>query len=147
MLAVVGLLAIGVLAFTLITPTGQAEKTKVTVHKSSSCGCCGLHSRYLEQQGFSVGVNEMPDVTPIKDEMGIPTHLRSCHTAVIGDYYIEGHMPIEAINKLMAEKPDVAGIALPGMPSGSPGMPGSKQGEFVIYSINKDGTSQEFLKI
>ena len=73
--------------------------------------------------------------------------MESCHTTVIGEYFVEGHVPVEAIEKLLAEKPDVAGIGMPGMPSGSPGMPGAKQGQFIIYSINKDGTINEFMRI
>jgi len=72
--------------------------------------------------------------------------MQSCHTTEIGDYFVEGHVPIEAIDKLLAEKPDIDGITLPDMPAGSPGMPGVKREEFVIYSL-KDGESSEFMRI
>ena len=71
----------------------------------------------------------------VKDRFDIPQDMRSCHTSVIGDYYIEGHVPVAAIEKLLAEQPDVDGIALPGMPSGSPGMTGEQQAPFVIYAV------------
>ena len=73
--------------------------------------------------------------------------MESCHTVVIGDYFIEGHIPLEAVEKLLVEKPDIKGIAMPGMPSGSPGMPGAKKGDFVIYAVNNDGTTEEFMRI
>ena len=140
-------------AFLLIGPsiTGNTvsgdELADVQLYKSASCGCCGSHSSYLEGKGFSVNVNKFESVEWFKDEKNIPAELRSCHTSIFGDYFVEGHMPIEAINKLLEEKPDIAGIALPGMPAGSPGMPGIKNKEWIIYSINHDGSSGEFMRI
>ncbi len=89
----------------------------------------------------------MDDLAPIKDKYNIPRQLQSCHTSIIGDYFVEGHVPVEAIARLIAEKPDIAGIALPGMPSGSPGMPGAKQGTWTIQAVGKDGAVTEFMKI
>ena len=120
---------------------------KITVYKSSSCGCCDLYTGYLEKKGFDVEIINLPDVSAIKTQHGVLNNLQSCHTSVIGDYFVEGHIPTEAIDKLLNEKPNIKGIALPGMPSGSPGMPGSKTGEFVIYSVNLDGTSSEFMRL
>lgn len=88
----------------------------------------------------------MEDISGIKNSLGVPDELLSCHTTVIKDYFIEGHVPIEAISKLIEERPDVKGISLPGMPSGSPGMPGAKEGTFVIYSVD-DGGYSEFMVI
>jgi hypothetical protein len=82
----------------------------------------------------------------IKDDFGIPTHMHSCHTTVIGDYFVEGHVPIEAVRKLLDEQPPIDGIALPGMPQGSPGMGGEKLLGFVIYSIT-DGRVEQFLTL
>ena len=73
--------------------------------------------------------------------------MQSCHTTTIGNYFVEGHIPIEAIEKLMTEKPNIKGIAMPGMPSGSPGMPGAKQGPFIIYAIGNDGSVGEFMRM
>lgn len=117
----------------------------VEFHKSMSCGCCGLHASYLSRKGdLELDIMIMEDVNPSKDALGIPEELRSCHTFIIGDYYIEGHVPLEVVNKLLLEKPDIAGIALPGMPPGSPGMMGSKSGDWIIYGINHDGSSFEW---
>ncbi len=149
---------IAVLAIVLIAgcssksgPTGgvttEIPRETITVYKSELCGCCDLYTKYLKKSDFDVEVVQQDDLTPLKDELNIPDKLRSCHTTKVGDYFVEGHMPKEAIAKLLAEKPDIAGIALPGMPSGSPGMPGGKQGEFVIYAVGKDGSTSEFMRI
>ena len=119
----------------------------VTVFKGGSCGCCGVYSQYLGRQGLTVENIDMPDISVAKNQFNIPSAMESCHTTQIGDYFVEGHIPTEAMEKLMSEKPDIAGIAMPGMPSGSPGMPGAKQGPFVIYAIDKDGSITEFMRI
>lgn len=124
-------------------------KGEVTFYKSLTCGCCEVHASYLSSKG-KLNVNEIgmqEDISTIKRKYNIPRELESCHTAIIDNYFVEGHMPLEAINKLLEESPDIAGIALPGMPEGSPGMPGSKKGDFVIYAVKKDGTYSEFMRI
>ncbi len=85
-------------------------------------------------------------VREIKDDLGIPDDMRSCHTSLVGDYYVEGHVPLAAIQKLLEEQPDIDGIAMPGMPQGSPGMSGEKDGTWVIYSISDSGI-EEFMTI
>jgi hypothetical protein len=119
---------------------------KVVVYKSQTCGCCVSYIAYLKKNGFDVETEIVNDPTEIKNKYNIPHQLQSCHTAVIGDYFVEGHMPIEIIYKLLGEKPNIAGISLPAMPAGSPGMPGIKTGDFIIYSL-KDGISSEFARI
>ncbi len=120
----------------------------VEFYKSMSCGCCGLHASYLSGAGnLNVDVMIMDDVEVAKDKLGIPEDLRTCHTFIIGDYYVEGHVPLEALEKLISEKPDIAGIALPGMPAGSPGMPGKRSGDWVIYAVNHDGSYEEWMVI
>jgi len=120
----------------------------VDFYKSASCGCCGIHADYLSGSGgLDVEMNVLESVEGIKDEYGVPNNLRTCHTAVIDGYFVEGHVPLEAINKLIKERPDIAGIALPGMPAGSPGMPGSKNSDWIIYSVNHDGSYEEWMVI
>jgi len=121
---------------------------EIDIHKSLTCGCCSTYVTYVDGK-VSPKVNSLSvdDPNEIKNKYGIPSELQSCHTTIIGNYFIEGHMPLEAVEKLLREKPDIKGIALPGMPSGSPGMPGPKSGEFIIYAVNNDGTSSEFMKI
>ena len=121
---------------------------EVTFHKSMSCGCCGLHLNYVKGNGgLNPEIMVMDDVDEVKDKYGVPGDLRSCHTMIIDGYFVEGHIPLEAVDKLIREKTDIKGITLPGMPSGSPGMPGAKNSEWTIYAVNKDGTTYEFMKI
>ncbi len=122
---------------------------KVTVFKSMSCGCCSVYASYLDKRGLNVLLPQLTEqkLDETKNNLKIPSALRSCHTTMFGDYFVEGHIPLEAVEKLLLEKPDVAGIAMPGMPSGSPGMTGSKTGPFVIYAVKKDGTYSEFMRI
>lgn len=119
---------------------------KVVIYKSANCGCCGNYVGYAEGKGFDVKVINLQDTSAVKAEQGIPASMQSCHTTVVGDYFVEGHIPIEAIDKLLTERPDIDGIAMPGMPSGSPGMPGYKKGEWVIYAL-KEGVPSEFMRI
>ncbi len=140
--------------FFMVRPSGASyaylEDFEGTIefHKSMSCGCCGLHANYLSSKGnLDVDIMIMEDVELAKNELGIPNELRTCHTFLVGDYYVEGHVPLEAINKLLEEMPDIAGIALPGMPPGSPGMMGTKSGDWVIYGINHNGTFFEWMII
>ena len=121
----------------------DALNKKATVYRDPNCGCCGGHARYLRQHGFDVTIVPMENLTPIKRRYGVPEELASCHTTVIGNYAVEGHVPIAAIKKLLALKPKVRGIALPGMPMGSPGMPGEKDTVFMIYSFS-DGATKVF---
>jgi len=111
---------------------------KVIMFKDPNCGCCVGHAAFLEQNGYGVEKNNTVNMSAIKTQYQIPANMQSCHTAIFDDYFVEGHVPMEAINKLLLEKPDIDGIALPGMPSGSPGMPGAKKEAWEIYSI-KDG--------
>src|SRR3989344_7037471 len=117
---------------------------EVIFYKGAGCGCCEVYLKYLQSKsGLEINTEEKTDVLDIKNRYGVPRKLESCHTAIIDGYFVEGHMPIEAIEKLLNERPDILGISLPGMPSGAPGMAGAKQGDFVIYGINKDGSSYE----
>ena len=118
------------------------------IYKSGSCGCCDIYSNYFKNKGNSkTEVIDMESIDSIKNKYEVPTDLESCHTTIIGDYFVEGHIPLEAVEKLLQEKPDIKGIAMPGMPSGSPGMPGAKKGDFIIYAINNDGSYNEFMRL
>jgi len=120
----------------------------IQLYKSNSCGCCGVYSEYFKMKGNSkVQIINLDDLNDFKKDKGIPSPMQSCHTTMMGDYFIEGHVPLAAIEKLLKEKPDVKGIAMPGMPSGSPGMPGVKSGDFIVYAINNDGSFEEFMRL
>lgn len=124
----------------------SAQGKKVVMHKSPTCGCCVSYSGFLKRDNYVVEVEETTDMDAVKDKYKIPYSMQSCHTNIIGDYFVEGHVPLEVVDKLLAEKPDLDGIALPGMPSGSPGMPGLKTEEFIIYGL-KDGQISEYMRI
>lgn len=122
------------------------EGIDIVVYKSASCGCCGNYIPYLKAKGFDVETIVVKDVYTIKAEYGVPDGMESCHTTIIEGYFIEGHVPLEAIDKLLTERPDIDGISLPNMPSGSPGMPGTKARDFLIFSIT-DGETSEFMRV
>lgn len=113
---------------------------KITVFQSPTCGCCGNYVAYLRKKGYEVESVKEPNMDSIKTKYNIPDSLVSCHTSVVGKYVVEGHVPVEVIEDLLGQKPNIAGIALAGMPSGSPGMPGTKFGPFEVHSINLDGS-------
>lgn len=130
------------------TPATKANSTlaPITVYRSPTCGCCVGWEESLARAGFDVESVVTDDVAAIKNDLRVPHEMRSCHTAIIGKYFIEGHVPVEAIYKLLEEQPAIDGIALPGMPQGSPGMTGEKSEPFVIYSVS-DGSVDEFMTI
>jgi hypothetical protein len=141
-LVVVVIGVIGVMAMQTFQGSKVETNTALTaiVYKSLSCGCCGAYTSYMKNEGYNVETRNISDMSTIKQEFAIPYELESCHTMEIGGYVVEGHIPEEAIVKLLTEKPDIKGIGMPGMPSGSPGMPGQKTGDFVIYEITHEGT-------
>ena len=122
------------------------KKLSVEVFKTPSCGCCYGYVLFLEKEKFNVKQTDMRSLHSIKQKYNIPLEMQSCHTTIIGKYFIEGHVPLEAVNKLLKEQPDIDGIALPGMPIGTPGMPGKKEGPFVVYQII-DGKFSIFMTI
>ena len=121
-------------------------KQVVEVFKTPSCGCWYVYVLYLDNEKFEVKQTDMRSLHTIKQKYNIPVEMQSCHTTIMGKYFIEGHVPFEAVNKLLKEQPDIDGIALPGMPIGTPGMPGDKDEPYVIYQL-KDGKSSVFMTI
>lgn len=126
----------GVMALPFAAGTGWAQSNlpKMTVTKDPNCGCCGGWVDYLRKAGLTVDVVENADLDPVKKKLGVPDDLASCHTAEIGGYVIEGHVPYPSIRKLLTEKPRATGLAVPGMPQSSPGMdvPGATDAYDVI---------------
>ena len=118
----------------------------VEVFKTPSCECCNGYALFLEKAKFKVKRIDMESLHTIKQKYTIPLEMQSCHTTIIDKYFIEGHVPLEAINKLLKEQPDIDGIALPGMPIGTPGMPGDKEEPYVIYQLI-DGKFSVFMTI
>lgn len=123
---------------------GGDKDTDILVYKSANCGCCvGWAAEASKDYSVDIAV---ADMFSIKQQFNIPRNMESCHTSIVEGYFVEGHIPMEAIEKLLNEQPDIDGIAMPNMPAGSPGMPGIKSGPFIIYGI-KDGESFEFMRI
>ena len=122
------------------------NKQIVEVFKTPSCGCCNGYVLFLEKESFKVKQTDMRSLHSIKQKYNIPLEMQSCHTTIMDKYFIEGHVPLEAINKLLKEKPNIDGIALPGMPIGTPGMPGDKDESYVIYQL-VDGEFSLFMTI
>jgi hypothetical protein len=112
-----------------------AEMPVMVVHKTESCVCCGAYEEYLEELGVSVDTRLHEDIGAVKERFGVPKDEWSCHTNEIDGYFVEGHVPLEAVEALLAERPEVDGITLAGMPSGSPGMPGEQTEPFVVRTV------------
>ncbi len=146
-LGVVALLGYWWIGSALPSPAGApVPALEAVMYRSPSCGCCGGYAAHLQRQGVSLTVVELEDVVAVKNEFGVPQSMWSCHTLEVGGYFVEGHVPFEAIQALVAAQPKLDGVALPGMPAGSPGMGGEKTAPFVIYAV-KDGVTQTFMTL
>ncbi|WP_298934275.1 DUF411 domain-containing protein [uncultured Ramlibacter sp.] len=122
-----------------------APLPQVEVYKNSECGCCGAWVEHMKAAGFPVKVHETPDTSAIRKRYGIPDSFGSCHTGVVAGYALEGHVPAEEVKRLLAKKPAAAGLSVPGMPVGSPGMEmGSRKDPFQVLLIDKAGRSSVF---
>lgn len=123
--------------------TAQAAEL-VEAFKNPYCGCCGYWVQYMKQNGFDVKVQDVADVNGVRKQLGMPQSLAACHTAKIGGYVIEGHVPAEDVKRLLAEKPRALGIAVPSMPPGSPGMPSDKPVHYDTLLVLNDGSYKVF---
>lgn len=122
-------------------PSGQAispTPRTAEVHLSPTCTCCTEHVAYLRRNGWTVEVVEEADMAAFQSDRGIPESARGCHTTLVGGYVVDGHVPLAAIDRLLAEQPEIDGIALPGMPAGSPGMSGTADGAFLVVAFDED---------
>jgi hypothetical protein len=135
-----------VLATLLLATAGPvfAEPDTITVYRSPTCGCCTKWEKHLESHGFRVKSVVVPDVTPVKIENGISRRLASCHTAFIGGYVVEGHVPAEDVKRLLKEKPAISGLAVPRMPIGSPGMEGPNPVVYDVLAFDRGGRVEVF---
>ncbi len=111
----------------------------VTLYKNPQCGCCQEYAKYLERNGYSVNVKPTHELATMSREAGIPDDFQGCHLAFVDGYVVSGHVPVDTVNKLITERPDIKGVTLPGMPMGSPGMNGKKQALFKILEVSKSG--------
>lgn len=118
----------------------------LVVTKTPSCGCCHLWVEHMQDAGFKVEIHDVDDMTPVKERVGVPYGKGSCHTAEVGGYFIEGHVPAEDVKRLLAEKPNAKGLAVPGMPLGSPGMetPDGRVQPYAVELVAQDGSTSPF---
>jgi len=140
----ISLITTAVIFFSTNTFAGDDKLPEVKVYKSPTCSCCAKWATHLEEHGFSVATQNENDMNAVKKRLGIPASKSSCHTAVIGDYVIEGHVPAEDIIKLLDQKLPVEGLTVPGMPLGSPGMEAPQSQSYVVYTFDKDGNTEAF---
>lgn len=131
---------------TVAVTSSPAPAAEVVVYKSPSCGCCGKWVDHLEEAGFTVTTHDTDDVGAVKTQLGLPGELGSCHTAVVDGYVVEGHVPADVIERLLAERPAVAGIAVPGMPRGSPGMEGPVSDPYNVVAFDAAGNTSIFAR-
>lgn len=132
-----------ILALTWITlgSSAAAEPAEIQVYKSPKCGCCSKWVDHLRSNGFTVNETNVEDLASIKRDNGIPPELASCHTALVDGYVVEGHVPAADLKRLLEERPEIAGIAVPGMPIGSPGMEGPHPERYQVLSFGGSGVS------
>ncbi len=129
------LLALGAAAALVPLRHAAAAPMRVTLYKNPQCSCCEGYAEYLRQNGFAVDVVRTNDLVTMARDKGVPEQLDGCHISTIEGYVVIGHVPIEAIRKLLGEKPQLIGISIPGMPVGLPGMEGPRSEPIAIYQI------------
>lgn len=127
------------------SPNTRSETAEVVVYKTAACGCCTNWVAHLRENGLSVSVVNVPTTEPVHDRLGVPHQLGSCHTAEVGDYWVEGHVPADLVQRLLTERPtDIRGIAVPGMPMGSPGMEGPNPVRYDVIAVGTDGRNSVY---
>ena len=117
-----------------------ADSSLITVYKTPTCGCCAAWVDHMREHGFRVAVTDVGQLAPVKQTNRVPGDVATCHTGVIGGYFVEGHVPAEDVRRLLRERPDVIGIAVPGMPQGSPGMETGTVEAYDVIAIGRDGS-------
>jgi hypothetical protein len=128
----------------LLSTSASADDLQIMVYKSPTCGCCSKWVSHLQENGFEVETTDLNDLRVIKSMSGIKPEQASCHTAKIGDYVIEGHVPADDIKRLLAERPEARGLTVPGMPKGSPGMEHPNPDHYQVLLLGNDGTTEVF---
>src|SRR6185503_18371813 len=123
-----------------------AKPIAIKVYKTPQCGCCKAWVDHLSENGFQVETMDMPDLALVKQKYGVTPALEACHTAVVGNYVVEGHVPADVIKRLLKERPAVVGIAVPGMPGGSPGMEGAMKERYDVLTFDRAGRSRVYAK-
>jgi hypothetical protein len=126
--------------------TGASNDNALEVWKSPTCGCCALWVTHMRTNGFVPTVHDVQDVAVFKRKYGVPAALESCHTAVVGGYAFEGHVPADLLRQVLKQRPAIVGLAVPGMPMGSPGMEGPRKDAYDVIAFDKAGKTSVFAK-
>jgi len=127
------------LPFLALSSPASAAPIHATLYKNPQCGCCNAYAAYLRDNGFDVEVKATDDAADVSRKAGVPEKLAGCHTMFVEGYVVDGLVPANIVKKLLAERPAIAGLTLPGMPAGAPGMGGDKSEPFTVYAFTKDG--------
>lgn len=125
-------------------PVADAASNHLIMHKTPWCGCCSAWAEQAKAAGFTIEVREYEKLDPIKDALGVPPSQASCHTVEVDGYFVEGHVPFADVRRLLAERPAALGIAVPGMPQGSPGMESPNPQPYSVNLIGRDGSATEY---
>ncbi len=133
-----------VFALVILVSCNSADPIAITVYKTPTCGCCVKWVDHLEAGGLAVEAIDVENLAWVKKENGVPIELASCHTALVDGYVIEGHVPVEDVLRLLEERPDVAGLAVPGMPIGSPGMEGPNPEPYDVLAFTNEGSTHSY---
>ncbi len=145
----IALLSVSIIALATMGALSRPDAAPlpvVTVYKSASCGCCAKWVEHLKAAGFPVEVHDVADASEYAENSGVPVALRSCHTAIVKGYAIEGHVPADLIKKLLIEQPKIAGLAVPGMVTGSPGMEGNRKDPYDVMAWSSNHTTSVYAK-
>jgi hypothetical protein len=142
-------LTFAALAGVLAAPFGastEQKPTAMTVFKTATCGCCNKWVDHMKAAGFEADVRDVEDIDAVKAKLGVRPELSSCHTTQVGGYIVEGHVPADAVRRLLKERPQIAGLAVPGMPAGSPGMevPSGHRDPYVIVAFERGGQTKVY---
>jgi hypothetical protein len=141
----------GLLVLSSVSLGQQQAKPKpvpISVYKSPACGCCSLWVDYMRKNGFDPKVQDVDNIGALKLKLGVREEFSSCHTTEVGGYIVEGHVPVESVQRMLKERPKIAGIAVPGMPAGSPGMevPGGRKDPYNVLAFTSDGKTSVYEK-
>lgn len=125
-------------AVLLTSPAAAIAAAEMTVYKTPWCGCCHAWAEAVEKAGYQVSTVDLEDLSGIRKQAGVPADMEGCHIAAVDGYFLEGHVPLEAIGKLLSERPEIAGLAVPGMPQGSLGMGEATSAAYEVYAVPRD---------